>query len=223
MRLRDVAHLFGLAHQLVVDVQAARGIEDDHIIAAEPRRLHCPRRDLLRRLTLDDGQRVDADLLAEDLELFLGGGTARVERRHQHFLLVALTQAFCNFCRGRGLTGALQPDHHDRNGRRGEQVNGLGLGSKRSDKLVVHDLHDHLARRDRTHDFLAHCFFAHAVRKGFDHVESHVGLDKRAAHLAHGLGHVAVGQSAATGQLIENAGKAVGQGVEHVQTFNFRY
>ncbi len=108
MWLRDVAHLFGLAHQFVVDVEAARGVEDDDVIAAKPRGLHSPRRDLLRRLALDDWQCVDADLLAEDLELFLRGGTTRIERRHQHFLFVALVQAFCNFRRGRGLTGTLQ-------------------------------------------------------------------------------------------------------------------
>ena len=40
VRMGEVAHLGRLAHQLVVDVRAAGGVEQHHVVAAEPRRIH---------------------------------------------------------------------------------------------------------------------------------------------------------------------------------------
>ncbi len=45
----------------------------------------------------------------------------------------------------------------------------------------------------------------HRVGEILDHVERHVGFEQRAAHLAHRLGDVAVGQRAAPRQLVEHA------------------
>ena len=129
MRLGDVTDLFGLAHQLVIDVQPARGVEQDHVVAAQPARLHRARGDLLRRLALDDGQRVDARLLAQHLELLLCRRAPRVERGHQHLALVALVKALGELRGCRRLAGALQADHHDRHRRRRIQVDRLGLGA----------------------------------------------------------------------------------------------
>ena len=93
VRPRDVAHVRRLLHQRFVDVNAPRGIEQHHVVAAEPRRIERALGDLLRRLAGDDGQRVDLGLLAQHAELLLRGRPAHVERGHQHFFLVARGQA----------------------------------------------------------------------------------------------------------------------------------
>ena len=67
------------------------------------------------------------------------------------------------------------------------------------------DLNDHLARRNRAHHFLADRLLAHPVRERLHDLKRHVRLDQGAANLAHGLGHVAIGQRTAPRELIENA------------------
>ena len=70
------------------------------------------------------------------------------------------------------------------------------------------DLDDHLARRDRADDFGADGAAADLVGEGADDIERHVGLDQRAAHLAHRLVDIGLAQRTAPGELVENAGKA---------------
>ena len=85
------------------------------------------------------------------------------------------------------------------------QIYCLRLGAERGDQLVVHDLDDHLARRDRLDDF-------DADRLAFDgggeltrDIERDVGLEQRAAHLAHRGVDVGFRQRATAGELVENA------------------
>ncbi len=144
-------------------------------------------------------------LLAEYFELLLRRRTPRVERGHQHLALLALVQALGELGGGRRLAGALQADHHDRDRRRRVQVDGIGLGAERAHQLVMHDLDDHLPRRHRAQHLLADRFLAHPLRERLHDLKRHVRLDQRAAHLAHGLGHVAIGERAAPRELIEYA------------------
>ncbi len=206
---RDVAHLDGFAHQLFVDVDAAGGVEQHHVVAAEAGRIDRPLGDLLRRLAGDDRQRVDARLLAEHAQLLLRRRSPRVERRHQHFLLVAVGEPLGDLRRGRRLAGALQADHHHGDRRRGMQVDGGAVRAQHRHELVVDDLDDHLAGRDRAQDLLADRLGLHLVDEVAHHIERHVGLEQRAAHLAHRLADVALGERAATRQLVENAGQAI--------------
>src|SRR6202161_2175833 len=62
------------AHQFLAERQTARGIEHHHVVAAEPPRLLRARGNLHRRLSGDDRQCLDPDLLAADGELLHGGG-----------------------------------------------------------------------------------------------------------------------------------------------------
>ena len=119
-------------HQLFVDGDAAGGIVDDDVVAAELARIFGAARDLQRRLSGDDRKRCDARLLAEHAELLLRGGTARVERRHQHFLAIAVRQAIGDLGGRRRFAGALQADHQDADGRRGVKVNRLRRRSRAS-------------------------------------------------------------------------------------------
>ena len=62
----------------------------------------------------------------------------------------------------------------------------IGSASEPSvcDQLVVHDLDDHLARRDRLDHRDADRLLLHLLDEGAHHVERDVGLEQRAAHLA---------------------------------------
>ena len=61
----------------------------------------------------DDGQGVDADLLAQNSELLHGGRAAGVERGHQDAFSLALGEAFGEFGGGGGFTACLKADHQD--------------------------------------------------------------------------------------------------------------
>ena len=65
---RDRLHL---GHQLVVDVEAAGGVEQDDVIGLQLRRLDRALGDIDRLLAGDDRQRVDVGLAAEHRELLL--------------------------------------------------------------------------------------------------------------------------------------------------------
>jgi hypothetical protein len=79
----------------------------------------------------------------------------------------------------------------------------------------VHDLDDHLARRDRLDHRGADRFLAHLLGEAAHHVERHVGLEQRAADLAHRGIDVGLAERAAPRQAIENSTQAFRQAVEH--------
>ena len=93
VRAGDLLHLDGLGHQGLVQSRAAGGVEDDDIVAAELGRVDRALRDLDRRLTGDDRERLHADLRAENGQLLHRRRTAGVERGHQDLLLVPVLQA----------------------------------------------------------------------------------------------------------------------------------
>ena len=69
LRFRKIRDGRGLIHHLVVERCAARGVEDQYVMAAQARGAHGALSDLLRALAGDDRQHIDADLLAERGEL----------------------------------------------------------------------------------------------------------------------------------------------------------
>src|SRR3546814_19656424 len=80
-RTRGARHRLHFIHQLLVDVEPARGVEHEDVIALELRRLHRALRDFDRLLPGDDRERRDVDLLTQDGKLFLRGGARSEERR----------------------------------------------------------------------------------------------------------------------------------------------
>jgi hypothetical protein len=116
---------------------------------------------------------------------------------------------------GGGLARALQADHHDRDRRHGVEVDALAFGAERGDQLVMDDLHHHLAGSHRLDHGGADRLLADFFGKTSHHVERDVGLQQRAAHLAHRGVDVGFGQRAAPRQPIENATQFFRQIVEH--------
>ena len=213
--MHDVADLHRLRHERFVDVGAPRRVEHDHVVAAKPRGIERAARDLLRRLARNDGERLDLRLLAQDAQLLLRRRPPRVERGHQHFLLVAVGKPLGDLGRGRRLAGALQADEHDRDRRRGMEIDRHRIGAQHGDELVVHDLDNHLPGGDRAQNLLADGLRLDLLGEVLDDVERHVGLDERAPHLAHGFADVALGERAAPRQLVEDARKAIRQRLKH--------
>ena len=92
---------------------------------------------------------------------------------------------------------------------------GCAVGAERLDQLVVHDLDDHLAGRDRLHHLDADGLLLHLLGEVARDVERDVGFEQRAAHLAQRRVDVGFAERAAAGQAVENAAKFFRQVVEH--------
>ncbi len=86
MRIGGLADIRHFHHQRLVDMGAARRIENDDIVSAEFRGLNGAAGDFHRRLAGNNRQCINGSLDAELAKLFLCGRTARIERGHQHFL-----------------------------------------------------------------------------------------------------------------------------------------
>ncbi len=85
----------------------------------------------------------------------------------------------------------------------------LAFAAQRLDQLVVHDLHDKLARRHRLDELGADRLLLHLLGEGARHIERDVGLEQRAADLAQRLLDVGFTQRAAPRQLVEDATQAI--------------
>ena len=215
MRIGRGFDLGGFRHHLFVERGAAGGVEQHHVVAAELGGFQRAPGDLRRLLAGDDRQGLDIEIAPEHRELLHRRRAIDVERGHQHLALVALGQAAGELGGRGGFAGALQADHHDRDRRHGVEVDGLAVGTEGGDQFVVDDLHHHLAGRHRLDHGGADRLLANFFGKTSDHVERDVGLQQRAAHLAHRGIDVGLGQRPAPGQPIENATKFFRQIVEH--------
>ena len=204
-------HRRGFRHQRLVDLQPAGGVEHHHVVTAEPSRIVGAARDIHRLLAGDDRQGFDAGLLAQHFQLFLGRGPLRIKRRHEDFLLVPVLQAGRDLRRRGRLAGALQPDQHDADRRRGQQFQPLRLRAEHFDKLIVDDLDDHLTRRDGAQHFLADRFLLHLVDEIAHDGQGDVRFKQGYPDVAHGGGHVGFAQRPAAFQLLEDVGQAAGQ------------
>ena len=151
----------------------------------------------------------------EHRELFLRRGPLHVERGHQHPVLVPLGQAFGDLGRGRRFARALQADQHDRDGSRRVEVDRLRFRAQRLDQQIVDDLDHHLAGLDRLDDGRADRLGAGPVDERAHDIERDIRLEQRTAHFAHGGVDVLLGEGAAAGEFIQNAGELFGQALEH--------
>ena len=222
-RIRDQQHfmrvgrgfdLGRLAHHLFVERGAAGGVEQQHVVAAELGRLQRAFCNLRGLLAGHDRQCRNVEVAPEHGQLLHRRRAVDVERGHQHLALVALGHAAGEFCGGGGFAGALQADHHDGDRRHRIEIDGLAVGTKRGNQLVMDDLDDHLAGGDRLDDGGADRLLADAVGKTSDNLERDVGFQQRAAHLAHRGVDVGLRQRTAARQPIEYPTKLFRQIVE---------
>ena len=158
---------------------------------------------------------LDARLVADDLELLDGGGTAHVRRHHHRVAALALEPA-SQLARGGRLARALQAEQqHDPRLRRVLLQAALGAGKERQ-QLVADDLHDLLRGRQAAQHGLVHGAVADAVDEGLDDVEVDVGLEQRQTDFAQDVFDLRLGQPHLAPQGGEGVLDPGAERVEHV-------
>ena len=149
-RVGHVANGGGLGDQFLVDMQAPCGVQHVDVIAAQAGLRLCAPGNRDRVFALDDRQRVDTDLLAEDRQLLHCRRAVGVERGHQHPLALAFLQPLGQLGGRRRLARALQAHHQDRRGRVVDlERAGILVTLQHMDQLVMNDLDHLLTRGDR--------------------------------------------------------------------------
>ena len=84
----------------------------------------------------------------------------------------------------------------------------------------MHDLHDHLAGRDRLDHLDPDGALLHLLGEGASHVERDVGFEERPPHFAQRRLDIGLRQRAAPGQPVEDRVQTFGKAVEHL-SFSF--
>ena len=173
-----------LLHQRLVDLQPARGVDDDDVVAGLARGVEAVLHDLDRilRVAAVDG---DLDLAAELLELVDRGRALQVGG-DQRGLLPVLAQEQRQLGGRRRLARALEARHQDHGRRLPEREPGVA-GAHQGRQLLVDDLHDLLAGVEALQDVLAGRALAHLRDEVLDDLEVDVGLEQREPDLAHRL------------------------------------
>ena len=198
-RLGDVGHL---VHHLFVDVQAAGGIDDHHVVAVGlglfdrvPGNLD----GVLDLLTVDGNIR----LLAEHLELLDSGRSLQIVGDHQR--MAALADQIAAQLGGRGgFATALETGQHDDRRSRRDEVNPRIDRAHQLGQFVVDDLDHDLAGVEALDHLGAQRGFAHVFAELLDDVVVDVGFEQGFAHVPHRVGNVGLGDPTATGQRFED-------------------
>ena len=203
-----------LVHQLLVDVQAAGGVEDDDVGTLISRALDPCRHRLDRVRAGEDGH---LDLAAQLLELLDSSRALEVggdERR----LVVLLAQEHGELGGRSRLPRALEAGEQDHGRRLPGERELRAARAHQLRQLLVDDLHDLLAGRQAAHHVLAERPLPHACDEVLDDLEVDVGLEQREADLAHRARDHLFVQLPAPAQRAESGVQLVAKGVEHGRT-----
>jgi hypothetical protein len=166
---------------------------------------------------------LDADLLADHLELMHRGGAVDVGGDH-HDLKASFLELARELAAGGGLTGALQADHHDAGGAlAGAGERGVD-GAHQRDQLVVADLDEVVLRLDPHAplfvagdelDLLAERLLLDGLEEVLDHAELDVRLEQAEPHvLEGGVDHV-LGELCLTRKPLTSGAKTPGDRLKH--------
>jgi len=201
-----------LAHQLLVDGQAAGGVHDDHVPAEAGGLLHARLGHLDGVLGLaEDG---DVDGRAEGAELLDGGRTLEI-RADQQRVAALLLEPAGQLGRGRGLAGALEAgEQHDGRGLAG--VGELeGLAAEGDGELLVDDLDDLLGRAEALADLGPDGPDPDPLDEVPGHGQGDVGLEQGDPDLLEDLVDVGLGELALAPEALEDPVEAVRKRLEH--------
>ena len=190
-----------LLHQRFVDVQAAGGVDDQHVLAVVPGAFDGFFGGLHRVLgaLFKHGH---AHLLAHHLQLLDGGGAVNIAGGQQG-LFALLGQIPRQLGGHGGFTGALEAAEHVNRGN-GRTPGELGIAAAhQSGQLLVHDL-DHLLPGVQVgQNFRADAALGHLFDEILHHQVVHVGFQQGHADFAHGVLDVLLGQLALPGELFK--------------------
>ena len=194
-----------LLHELGVDVQAARGVDNQYVAAVAARVLNGLQRRLdrvLRAVLIDR----HVHLLTHHLQL-LDGGRAVDVARGQQGLFARLLQVVGQLGGHGGLACALQAAEHIDGGHAGRPGQPRVFRAHQGGHFLVDDLDDLLGGRKAVQHLLAHTALRDPLAEVLDDQVVDVGLQKRHAHLAHALADGLLRQLAASRQLGERRGQ----------------
>ena len=164
-----------LLHHAFIDLQTARRIQQDHVLAVGSRVAHGFLRYVRGLVPVSHGEDLYAHLFTVDLQLFDRGRSVNVQGHQQGlsasgFHLAGDLGSCCCF------TGTLQAGHHDDGGLSAGQKGDLrGLGAHQPGQLLIDDLDDHLGRIQSVHDVLTDSPFLN----GFGELTDHLEIDVR--------------------------------------------
>jgi hypothetical protein len=203
VRLHPLLHPRQLVHQRLIDMEPARGVEQQ-VVGPDP----------LGRLepALRDPDRVglpflhvqpEIRLLGKSGKLVHGGGPVDVARG-QHRDLLPLAEVEAELGHEGRLARALEADHHDA----GRDLPGfdhaLGRVPEDLDQHVMDDLDDLLSGGEAAEDLLPERLLLHLADEFLRHGEVDVRFQEGAPDLPERIAHVLLGQASLAAQLLED-------------------
>ena len=203
-----------LLHEVLVDVQPSRRIDDHDVIEMRTCMIDCAPGNRHGIRALRHGKDGDAELPAQHLKLLDGGGPIDVGRDKQR-LLPLLLERKAELARRSRLARALKSRHQDDGRRHGRNIEAALRAAHELCEFLVNDLDDDLRRRQCVEHILPDGAFLHLLDEILDNLEIDVGFEERHAHLAHRLVYVVLRQLAMPAQLLERLLQAIRQALKY--------
>jgi hypothetical protein len=207
VRLHRVTDVAQLVHQLGVDLQTARGVDDDDV-AAEARGFFervARDRDGIARLRVER----HVDTTGEHAQLLDRGRALEVGTDEQRLQPLGFQEPRELACGGR-LSGALQAGEHEHGRRLGAHRQLAGLAAERLDQLVVDDLDELLRRVQVLRQLRADGLLLDALDERPHDADVHVGFEERHADLTRDLVDVLLAEASARAEATEDSVETVG-------------
>ena len=210
LRREELFQALHLGHQILVDVEAAGGVDDERVAAHDDgfaAGFFCETLNksgaggLALLVALVEAR---LDLLGDDFELLACGGAVDVDR-DEHGTVTALFEPRGQLAGGSRFAGTLQSGHENDGGRLGGEVEAGSIFAEQSDQLVANDFDDLLGRRERGEDFSSDGLLADVLDEVGDDLEVDVGFKQGDANFAQGFGDVLFSERALAAKVFEDA------------------
>ena len=220
LRIEYLLQRLHLVHQLLVDVQPAGGVNDEHVAGVidglAPGFLHQPFDS--RGVRFLDLAFVDMGLdgLRNHLELLARRRAVNVNR-DQHGPVSGLLEPVRELARSGGLAGTLQTRHQHNRGRLGGELQFGRVFAQDGDQFVANNLDHLLGGRKRGQHLLAQRLFADVLDQFFDDVEVNVGFEQRHADFFQRFADVFFRQGALSAQILKGTLQLIGKVLKHCQ------
>ena len=223
VRLNGVADIACLLHELGVNTQTTRGIDNHHVVQLGASLGHTVTRHLHGvagghiKLAGHTGVRCvhgHTRALADDLQLGHRVGALQVGG-NQHGGVTLALEPIGQLAGQGGLTGTLQTREHDDGRAALGHIDAAGRAAQDAHQLVVHDLDDLLGGVERLGNFRAEGALLHVGDELADHGHRDVGVEQGATDFADGCINVCLGEAALAAQVLKGCRQAVGERIEH--------
>ncbi len=205
-----------LVHQLVVDVQPARRVDDDDVEAAVLGFGQRARRALDRIHLAGRIVHAHAGLFPDDRQLVDRRGAPHVGRDEQGMPSL-LRQPLPQLRRGRRLARTLEAQEHDDPRRFARRLQSALRVPEQRQHLVADDADHLLVRGQAAEHFLVDGPIAHAIDEGLDDLEVDVRFEQRHPDFPERQLDGLFGKPALSANIAENVLQPIGEGLEHDQ------